>query len=132
MVVNMQKLIAIIETLPNNDSNSSNGAKGITNPAIGSLNNNSGVSFFQKLIPSLIGLIFVGGAIIFFFMLLISGIQWITSGGDKAAVEGAKGRLTQALIGIVVLFSAFAIIKVIQGLFGINILSIDIGPLIIK
>jgi hypothetical protein len=80
----------------------------------------------------LIGLIFVAGAIIFFFMLLISGIQWITSGGDKTAVEGAKGRLTQALIGIVVLFSAFAIIKLVQGLFGINILSIDIGPLIIK
>jgi hypothetical protein len=127
----MQKLIAINQTF-NNDSNSSNGTGGITNPAIGNLNNNSGVQFFQKLIPSLIGLIFVAGAIIFFFMLLISGIQWITSGGDKAAVEGAKGRLTQALIGIVVLFSAFAIIKLVQGLFGINILSIDIGPLIIK
>jgi hypothetical protein len=127
----MQKLIAINQTF-NNDSNSSNGTGGITNPAIGNLNNNSGVQFFQKLIPSLIGLIFVAGAIIFFFMLLISGIQWITSGGDKTAVEGAKGRLTQALIGIVVLFSAFAIIKLVQGLFEINILSIDIGPLIIK
>ncbi|SRR5260221_9925444 len=105
---------------------------GINNPALGSLNMNNGVSFFQKLIPSVIGLLFVGGSILFFFMLLIGAIQWISSGGDKGAVEAARGRLTQALIGIVVLFSAFAIIKLIEGFFGINILSIDIGPLTIK
>lgn len=105
----------------------------ITNPALGPvLNSNSGTDFVSKLIPSLIGLIFVVGIIIFFFMLLISAIQWMTSGGDKASVEAARGRLTQAIIGIVILFSAFAIIKVIEGFFGLNILSIDIGPLIVK
>jgi len=105
---------------------------GITNPALGNLNSNNGLDFFQKLVPAAIGLIFVAGAIIFFFMLLIAGIQMITSGGDKAAVETARGRLTQALIGIVVLFSAFAIIKIIEGIFGISILTLDISPFIIK
>lgn len=106
---------------------------GIGNPALGSnLNDLSGVDFIRTLITSAIGLIFVVGTIIFFFMLLISAIQWITSGGDKAAVETARGRLTQALIGIVVLFSVYAIIKVIEGFFGISILALDIGPLIIK
>ncbi len=105
---------------------------GITNPALGSLGVNTGVSFFQKLIPSLVGLAFVVGIIIFFFMLLISAIQWISSGGDKANVEAARGRLTQALIGIVVLFSVFAIIMFIERFFGISILALDIGPLIIK
>lgn len=65
-------------------------------------------------------------------MLLLGAITWIGSGGDKAAIEGARGRITQALIGIVVLFSVFAIIKLIEGLFGIKILTLDIGPLIIK
>ncbi|HEX6977131.1 MAG TPA: hypothetical protein VF185_02100 [Patescibacteria group bacterium] len=107
-------------------------ADSISNPALGNLNTNSGVTFFQKLIPSLIGLAFVAGVLIFFFMLLLGAIQWITSGGDKGALEGAKGRLTNALIGIIVLFAVFAIIKLIEGFFGISILTLDIGPLIIK
>ncbi len=107
----------------------------ITNPALGTLDNGTntrGIGFFQQLVPSLIGLIFVVGVIIFFFMILFSAIQWISSGGDKASVEAARGRLTQALIGIIVLFSAFVIVKLVEGFFNINILTIDIGPLIIK
>ncbi len=107
-------------------------ADSINNPALGNLNSNSGVQFVQKLIPSLIGLAFVAGVVIFFFMLLIGAIQWITSGGDKGALEGARGRLTNALIGIIVLFAVFAIIKLIEGFFKISILTLDIGPLIIK
>ncbi len=108
------------------------GVSGINNPALGNLSNCDSVFFFSQLIQGLIGLAFVVGSVLFFFMLLIGAIQWITSGGDKGAVEAARGRVTQALIGIVVLFSVFAIIKLIEGFFGINILLIDIGPLIIK
>jgi len=105
----------------------------ITNPALGQqLNNNSGISFFQELIPSLVSLAFIAGAILFFFMLIVGAIQWITSGGDKAAIEGAKSKLTQALIGVIILFSVYAIIHVIENLFGVNILVLDIGPLIIR
>jgi hypothetical protein len=116
---------------------SGGGDQSITNPALGpSLQGISagggGILFFQALIPSLIGLSFVIGSIIFFFMLLIGAIQWISSGGDKAAVESARARVAQALVGVIVLFSAFAIVKVVEEFFGINILAIDIGPLIIK
>lgn len=125
----MNKLIAANIppiTVPNGHGNN------LYNPAIGNLGNNSGISFVQQLIPSLVGLAFVVGVLIFFFMLLLGAIQWISSGGDKAAVEGARGKITQALVGIIVLFSVFAIIKVVETFFGINILTLDIGPLIIK
>lgn len=110
---------------------------GISNPALGpSLQNiftsSGGVGFFQTLLPNFVTLALIIGAIIFFFMLVIGAIQWISSGGDKAAIEAARGRITQALVGIVVLFSVFAIIKLIEVFFGIHILTLDIGPLIIK
>jgi hypothetical protein len=105
------------------------GASSIGNPALGGLGNNTGVSFFQKLIPSLIGLGFAAGMLLFFFMLLIGAIQWISSGGDKGNVEAARGRISNALIGIIVLFSIFAIIKLVEAFFGVNILTLDIGPL---
>lgn len=108
---------------------------GITNPVLGNLNSlagTDGTGFFAKLIPSLVGLLLMVGALVFVFMLLWGAIQWILSGGDKGAVESAKGRITNALAGIVLLLSTFAIVALIETFFGINILTIDIGPLIIQ
>lgn len=103
----------------------------ITNPVV-TTKATSGLSFFQQLIPNLVTLAFVIGTIIFFFMLIMGAIQWMSSGGDKAAVEAARGRLTNALIGLVLLFSALAIVALIETFFHINILSIDISKLFIK
>lgn len=106
----------------------------IENPITGNLNSNSksGADFFAKFIPTLINILFVGGALIFFFMLLIGAIQWISSGGDKQAVQNARGRITSALVGIVILLSIFAIVSLLEKFFGITLLTIDIGGLIIR
>lgn len=108
-------------------------ASPISNPALGKELNAipDGVSFLQKFIPRAIGLAFVVGALVFFFIMIIGAIQWIASGGDKTALEGARGKITSAVVGLIILLSVFAILKVIQNFFHINILSIDIGPLVI-
>src|SRR3990172_7232986 len=97
----------------------------LTNPLIPKAQAGAGAAFFQGFLPAMVGLAYVVGTIIFFFIFLMGAIQWISSGGDKASLEGARGKLSNALVGIVVLFSTFAIIKVIEAFFGINILSID-------
>lgn len=100
---------------------------GVTNPVLPTnLQSLSGVQFVQKALSVGITLIFIVGGIIFFFMFLIGGVQWITSSGDKAAVEAARGRIMHALIGLFVLFAAFAIITLIGSLFGLNLLQITI------
>ncbi|MBI3397081.1 hypothetical protein HY045_01245, partial [Candidatus Woesebacteria bacterium] len=105
----------------------------LRNPLLSStLQTDMGIAFFTKLISALISLGLVIGVIVFFFTLLIGGIQWITSGGDKAAVESARGKITNALIGLVVLFSIFAISKLLETFFGISILTLDIGALRIQ
>lgn len=104
----------------------------ITNPVLGPAGNQGGVQFLQGFIPGLIGLAFVAGTIFFFFMLAIGAIQWISSGGDKQALEAARGRITNALIGIVILFSLFAILDLIHIFFNITIMTLDIGPLVIQ
>jgi hypothetical protein len=68
-------------------------------------------------------------ALVFFFFLLSGGIQWITSGGDKAQTEAARNRLTAAIIGLVIVFVAWAIINLISMLFGINLLNLNIEPI---
>jgi hypothetical protein len=117
----------------------SGSADTITNPVLSPLlqgaAGNSGASpawFFQTFIPKFITIGFIVGVLIFFFMLMIGAIQWISSGGDKQALEGARGRITSALIGLVILFATFAVIKLIEKFFGFSILTLDIGKLIIQ
>lgn len=104
----------------------------ISNPITGNLNSNSGATFFVKFISAVVTIILVGGALVFFFMLIMGAIQWISSGGDKQAVQNARGRVTSALIGIVILFAVFAVAKLLEYFFGISILTIDIESLKIQ
>lgn len=75
------------------------------------------------IISGLIKIVLIVAALVFFFMLIIGGIQWMTSGGDKAATEAARGRITAALVGLVIVFAAYAIVQLINTLFGLDILE---------
>lgn len=108
----------------------------ITNPALSpALNNilsNSNPSlFFETLIPVLVGLALVIGVLIFLTMFLISGTMWIMSGDDKAKVQQAKERTTNAILGLVILFSTFAVLQALQVILGTNLIEIDLGFIII-
>ena len=62
----------------------------------------------------------------FFYNLVRGGYEWISAGGDKEAAQKARIRLTNAVVGIVVTFSVFALVKVVEYFFGFNILSFNI------
>lgn len=105
----------------------------IKNPALSpSLQAKRGQEFFAEFLPKMIGLGFLIGVLVFFFVMIIGAVQWITAGGDKTALEAARSKILNALIGVVILFAIFAIVKVVENFFGINILSLDIGPFAIK
>lgn len=80
-----------------------------------------------SIIRALIGIVLIVAAIVFFFMLLLGGLQWITSGGDKAGVEGARSRLTAAFIGLVIVFSAWAIMSLVENFLGVEIFGKSIA-----
>lgn len=84
---------------------------------------------FGELIGGLIRISLVVAAVVFFFVLVIGGIRWILSGGDKQATEAARGQITAALVGLVIVFAAWAIVQLIETLFGVQILNLDIGTI---
>ena len=79
-----------------------------------------------SIVSGLIRLVLVIAALVFFFILVIGGIRWILSGGDKTATEGARSQITAALVGLVIVFAAWAIIQLVNVLFGIDILQLTI------
>lgn len=68
----------------------------------------------------LITVIFVVGTILAIVFILLSGIQWILSGGDEKRIEGARKRLTYSIIGLIVILSSVYIISLVFSLLGVD------------
>ncbi|MDD2225394.1 MAG: hypothetical protein PHP97_04530 [Candidatus Shapirobacteria bacterium] len=75
------------------------------------------------MVSGAISLVLIVVSLVFFFILVIGGLKWITSGGDEKKVAAARAQITNALIGLVIVFAAWAIMKLIGSLFGIDILG---------
>ncbi len=78
---------------------------------------------FTTIISNIIGLMTIVAGIWFIFQFLTGAIGWLTSGGDKAGVQAAQGRITNAFIGLIVVVAAYAIIYIIGELLGFKILQ---------
>lgn len=76
-----------------------------------------------QLLQGIIRIILILAFVVAFIFLLIGGVRWILAGGDKTGVEGARNMVTGALIGLVVVLAAFAIIRLVEIFFGIQIIT---------
>jgi hypothetical protein len=63
-------------------------------------------------------------------MIIWGAVDWIFSGGDKEKIAGARKRITQSIIGLVLLSSAFVIMLVLGQILGIG--SLYSGQFTIK
>ena len=87
---------------------------------------NSGGKVVGGLISGIVSLIFIFGFFLTLAYLLTGGIQWITSQGDKNALESARSKIMNALIGLIIVASAYAIFKLVGNFFGISLPNIKI------
>jgi hypothetical protein len=103
---------------------------GITNPALSeNLKGLSGEQFLTKLLSNLIAYCLIAAAILFAFMILTGGIRWITSTGDKGKLELAQAQITHAIIGLGVVFLLYAMINIINVVFGVDLLKLTLPKL---
>ncbi len=76
-----------------------------------SLNNAS------NLVSSIVTILLIVAVILALFFLLWGGIRWITSGGDKGKIDGARQAITAAIVGLILAFLAYAILNIILLIF---------------
>lgn len=76
-----------------------------------------------QLIAAIVGTMLIIAALLAFFYLILGGIQWITSGGDKAGMEAARNKITHAIVGLIIVGAAWAIMTLVQGFLGITIIG---------
>lgn len=79
-----------------------------------------------KLVTGTIGAVLVIASIAAFGYLIWGGIQWVTSGGDKSAVEAAQHRIQAALLGLFIVFASWAIMSIVGNFFGFSLLNLTL------
>ena len=107
--------------------NSGSEPKGIHNPVLKDVfGKGEGADIIAQMIANILKVAFSIAGLVLLIMLIYSAFELMTAGGDKERAMKAKNRLSNALIGFVILVSVFAIINFILPLFGLeNILNIE-------
>jgi len=82
---------------------------------------------FTRFISSIVGLLTIIAIIWFVFVLITGAIGWIGAGGDKNALETAKKKIVNGVIGLVVVIASVFLIDLVGNLIGIgNILDLSV------
>lgn len=77
----------------------------------------------NKMISTIIGVMTAVAAIWFIFQFIIAGYQWIQSGGDKNNLSEARDKITNSLIGLIIVVAAWIIIGIVGKILGLEILN---------
>lgn len=72
-----------------------------------------GAGGISLVLSNLVNLIYMVAGVVFVFMIIWGAFQWLTSGGDKEAVAAARGRIINALVGIILFAIAFAVLSIV-------------------
>jgi hypothetical protein len=76
---------------------------------------------FECIFQNLLQVATTLAGIALFIMLLVGGFKYMTSGGDPKGSEQAKGTMTSAILGILVLIGAWLILKFLTEFTGIDL-----------
>jgi hypothetical protein len=78
---------------------------------------------FGSFMGGLMSGIMVVAALLAFLFFIWGAIEWITSGGDKSKLESARNKISQALVGLIVLAATTAIFILLQRFLDICVLN---------
>lgn len=86
---------------------------------LGEVNQTNAPGLFAKTISLAIGFMTIVAAIWFLFNIIISGYQWLSSGGDKQKLSEAQSKLTNSIVGLVIVVIAIFVTRLVVELLGI-------------
>lgn len=78
------------------------------------------IASLSEALGYLLGPAFSVAAVAVVFYFLIGAFRYLTSGGDKGAVDGGQRMITHAVIGFILLIVMFLIVQFVPQYFGIN------------
>lgn len=78
---------------------------------------------FGNWINGVLSIVMMIAALLVLFYLISAAFDWITSGGDKGQTEKARNKITAAIIGLVIVASAYAVLTLALNFLGFEDLN---------
>jgi len=82
-----------------------------------------GLDVISKVFRNTFIIMLLACVILSLIFIVVAGIQWIMSGGDKNKLQAARSKLIWAIGGLIVAFVAFFIVSLIGYLFKVDLLK---------
>lgn len=79
-----------------------------------------GITTLADLINVIVKFVYPFAGILLFIYLVWGGYDYLLSQGNPEKVKGAQGKLTSAIIGFVLLFISYILVRIIALIFGLN------------
>lgn len=102
----------------------------IVNPvlpgSLGSGGSGAGPPAIGSIISGFIGIFIIFAFVVALLNFLLGGYHWITSGGDKAKLQESRDRITNALVGLIVVGAAWAVTMIVGEFIGIKFPNLEI------
>lgn len=73
---------------------------------------------FSKILQAGYSFAIIVGILFCLYVLIMSGRQYMMSGGDKEKMERVRHRLSYAILGLVIIFLAYFAISILTSFFG--------------
>jgi len=77
-------------------------------------------AYTNSVIQTVFSIFFIVAIVYFVWHFIMAGYHLISTEGDPKKLETAKNQITYALLGIIVIFSVFAILKFVGTILGIQ------------
>lgn len=76
--------------------------------------------YVNSAIQTIISIFFIFGLVYFVYHFILAGYKMISSQGDPKKYEEAQHALLYSIIGIIIIFSVFALLKLVGTIFSIT------------
>ncbi len=73
---------------------------------------------FPSLLNAILSFVMIVAALLVFYNLIMGGISWITSGGDKGKTEAARNKIVAAVVGIIIVAASYAVTLIVLNFLG--------------
>lgn len=81
------------------------------------------ISRFNNIISLVLAVLTVSAGLWFIFQVFGGALAWLGSGGEKQALQNAQKRISNAIVGLLVVVLSYALISIIGRIFGLDILQ---------
>lgn len=89
-----------------------------------------GAGDLNKVIGNAINFVFVVAALLALVFLILGGVKWLTSQGEKEGVNKARETIVAAVVGLVIIFLSYLIVNFVLNLFvGVNLFNLTLPTL---